>query len=96
MFPVLSHLRIFFQLKTFKVPPNHQLGAVQSADRSWPPSGARAITALCDVGHLGCKPGEVAAYFGRDVAMAAILGATKRERLQSDVKQAREVDESPR
>jgi hypothetical protein len=43
------------------------------------------------VRRLGYKLGDVAAYFGRDVATIATLLARLNERLQFDLKQAREL-----
>lgn len=64
---------------------------LRSADRGWAVSRARTTLAYVLVRRLGYKLAEVANYFGRDIATVATLLARFSERLQSDVKQAREI-----
>ena len=66
--------------------------ALRSGDRSWAVSRARTMIAYVLVRRLEYKLGEVAAYFGRDIATVASLLARLSERLQSDVKQAGEIE----
>jgi hypothetical protein len=68
-----------------------EMHALRSTDRSWAVSKARTMIAYVLVRRLGYKLGDVAAYFGRDIATIATLLSRLNERLQFDLKQAREL-----
>jgi REP element-mobilizing transposase RayT len=66
-----------------------EMQVLRSADRSWAVSNARTMIAYVLVRRLGYKLGDVAAYFGRDIATIATLLARLNDRLPADLKQAR-------
>ena len=72
---------------------NVEIETLRSPDRSWVVSTARTITAYVLVRRFGYRLSEVADYFGRDVATVGTLLARLGDRMQSDAKQLREIDQ---
>jgi REP element-mobilizing transposase RayT len=65
---------------------------LRSLDRGWTVSKVRTMITYVLVRRLGYRLGEVATYFGRDIATIAALLTRLNDRLQSDAKQAREIE----
>jgi chromosomal replication initiation ATPase DnaA len=70
-----------------------EVQALRSPDRGWAIPKARTIAGYVLVRRLGYRLGDVAAYFGRDIATLATLLARLSDRMQANDTARRKVDQ---